>query len=136
MLKFMLDTDTVIFTMNRRPEHMREMFKLNKGQMAISTVTLGELIFGAEKSAKPEHNLQVVEGFAARLEVLPFDTAACTHWGQVRNELRKAGTPIGPYDQMLAGHARSLGLILVTHNTREFRQVGGLRLEDWVIADP
>ena len=101
--------------------------------MGISTVALGELIFGAEKSGKPEHNLQIIEGFAARLEVLPFDMEACAQWGQVRNELRKAGTPIGPYDQMIAGHARALGLILVTHNTREFQRVTGLRLEDWAI---
>ena len=100
--------------------------------MAISTVTLGELIYGAEKSSKPEYNLSIIEGFMTRLEVLPFDSEACTQWGQVRNELRTIGKPIGPYDQMIAGHARSLGLILVTHNTKEFRRVNGLRVEDWV----
>lgn len=88
--------------------------------MGISAVTLGELIYGAEKSAQQERNLAEVEGLAARFEVLPFDASAATHFGQLRAELRKAGTPIGPYDQMIAGHARALGLILITNNTREF----------------
>lgn len=68
---------------------------------------------------------------AARLEVLPFDSAAASHSGQVRSELKKKGTPIGPYDVLIAGHARSLGLVLVTNNTREFNRVDGLRIEDW-----
>jgi tRNA(fMet)-specific endonuclease VapC len=131
MVRYLLDTNIVIYTMNNRPE-LREIYKQHSGQMAISTVTLGELIFGAEKSARPNENLSVIEGFAARLDVLPFDEQACWQWGQVRNELRRAGTPIGPYDQMLAGHARALGLVLVTHNTRDFERVAGLRVEDWV----
>jgi tRNA(fMet)-specific endonuclease VapC len=134
MLKYLLDTNIVIYTINEKPAHVRDIFKQHQGQMAISTVTLGELLYGAEKSNKPSHNLQIVEGFASRLEVLPFDSAACAQWSQVRNELRSAGTPIGPYDQMIAGHARALGLVLVTHNTREFQRVSGLRLVDW--AEP
>lgn len=91
-----------------------------------------ELIYGAEKSATPERNLSVVEGFAARLEVLDYNHEAAAHSGQLRAELAKPGTPIGPYDQMIAGHARSLGLVLVTNNLREFDRVPGLRIEDWV----
>lgn len=73
-----------------------------------------------------------VEGFAARLEVLKYDQGAAAHTGQLRAELAKVGTPIGPYDQMIAGHARSQGLILVTNKLREFTRVPGLRVEDWV----
>ena len=91
-----------------------------------------ELFYGAEKSAAPERNLSVVEGFAARLEVLSYDNLAAAHSGQLRAELAKAGTPVGPYDQMIAGHARSLGLILVSNNLREFQRVPGLRVEDWL----
>ena len=69
----------------------------------------------------------------ARLEVIPFDEKAAVHFGQVRAELARAGTPSGPYDQMLAGHARALGLIFVTNNTKEFARVSGLRLENWVV---
>lgn len=91
-----------------------------------------ELIYGAEKSAAPEKNLSVVEGFVARLEVLAFDNDAAAQAGMIRSELARAGTPIGPYDQMIAGHARSQGLIVVTNNVREFERVSGLRIEDWV----
>ena len=91
-----------------------------------------ELIYGAEKSSNPGRNLADVEGFAARLEVLKYDQDAAAHTGQLRAELAKAGTPIGPYDHMIAGHARSQGLILVTNNLREFNRVPGLRVEDWV----
>lgn len=73
----------------------------------------------------------MVEGFCARLDILPYAEAAATHSGQLRAELAKKGTPIGPWDVMIAGHARSQGLILVTNNLREFERVPGLRLEDW-----
>jgi tRNA(fMet)-specific endonuclease VapC len=128
----MLDTDTIIYTIKNRPSKVREVFKSHSGLMSISAVTLGELIYGAEKSAQPERDLVDVEGLAARLEVLPFDDLAATHFGQLRAELAKIGKPIGPYDQMIAGHARSLGLILVSNNMREFERVLGLRLENWV----
>lgn len=132
MLKFMLDTNICTFTIKNRPEHVREAFNAHHGQLCISTVTLMELVFGAEKSSNPQRNLAVVEGFAARLEVLKYDWEAAANTGQLRAELSKLGTPIGPYDQMIAGHARSQGLILVTNNTREFERVPGLRIEDWV----
>lgn len=99
--------------------------------MCISTLTLAELFYGVEKSAHPARNLAEVEGFAARLEVLDFDGHAAAHTGQIRAELARTSTPIGPYDQMIAGHARSRGLIVVTNNRREFDRVPGLRVEDW-----
>jgi len=132
MLKFMLDTNICIFTVKNKPQHVREAFNAHPGQLCISTVTLMELIYGAEKSSNPGRNLADVEGFAARLEVLKYDQDAAAHTGQLRAELARAGTPIGPYDQMIAGHARSQGLILVTNNLREFDRVPGLRVEDWV----
>lgn len=131
MLKYMLDTNICIFTLKNRPLAVREAFNRHSDQLSISTITLMELIYGAEKSAAPERNLAVIEGFAARLEVLDYSPLAAAHSGQLRAELARAGTPIGPYDQMIAGHARALGLILVTHNTREFDRVPGLRVENW-----
>ena len=95
-----------------------------------------ELIYGAEKSSNPQQNLATVQGFAARLEVLSYDDIAANHTGQLRAELAKAGKPIGPYDQMIAGHARSLGLIVVTNNVKEFNRVPGLRIENWVGGKP
>ncbi|MFK8331148.1 tRNA(fMet)-specific endonuclease VapC [Pseudomonas sp. BJa5] len=132
MLKYMLDTNICIFTLKNKPQVVREAFNRHHGQMCISTVTLIELIYGAEKSAAPERNLSVVESFAARLEVLDYDRRAAAHSGQLRAELARAGTPVGPYDQMIAGHARSLGLVVVTNNLREFQRVPGLRVEDWL----
>jgi tRNA(fMet)-specific endonuclease VapC len=131
VLKYMLDTNIVIYTVKNRPQRVREAFKRHQNQMCISTVTVGELIYGAERSAQPERNTADIEGLAARLEVSPFDVGAAVHFGQVRAELHSQGRPIGPYDMMIAGHARSLGLILVTNHMKEFEQVPGLRLENW-----
>ncbi len=132
MLKYMLDTNIVIYAMKNRPERIRDTFKKHDGQMCISSITLGELIYGAEKSAAPEQNLADIESMIARLEVKPFDAAASIHFGRVRAALAKVGKPIGPYDAMIAGHARALALVLVTNNEGEFQRVPGLMLENWV----
>ena len=131
MIKYMLDTNIVIYTMKNKPAHMKELFVQRQGQMCVSTITSMELFYGAENSQNPKQNLAAVEGFLARLDVLEYDTAAAANTGQLRSELRKAGTPIGPYDGLIAGHARSLGLILVTNNVKEFERVAGLRIENW-----
>lgn len=131
MLKYMLDTNICIFTIKNRPQHVRDAFNRHNGQLCISSISLMELIYGAEKSARPAQNLAVVEGFAARLDILDYDALAASHSGQLRAELAQGGKPIGPYDQLIAGHARSKGLILVTNNLREFERVPGLRIEDW-----
>jgi len=128
----MLDTNMVIYTIKNRPEQVRLAFNSHSGQMCISAVTWGELIYGAERSAQTERNLADIEGMTARLEVLPFDRNAAVHFGQLRAELANIGKPIGAYDQMIAGHARALGLILVTNNAREFERVPGLRFENWI----
>ncbi|TCR00583.1 tRNA(fMet)-specific endonuclease VapC [Neorhizobium sp. JUb45] len=133
MLKYMLDTNICIFTIKNKPQQVRDAFNRHNGQLCMSSVSLMELICGAEKSASPERNLAVVEGFAARLEVLSYDEIAATHTGQLRAEVARNGTPIGPYDQLIAGHARSRGLIVVTNNRREFDRVAGLRVEDWSV---
>lgn len=132
MLKYMLDTNIVIYTIKNRPSKLKALFKQNIGQMCISAITFGELVYGAEKSEQTERNLADVEAMVARLETLPFDALAATHFGQLRAELAKSGKQIGPYDQMIGGHARSLGLVLVTNNTKEFKRVPGLRINNWV----
>ncbi|NOX08765.1 MAG: tRNA(fMet)-specific endonuclease VapC [Gammaproteobacteria bacterium] len=131
MLKYMLDTNIVIYTIKNRPEQVRDAFKQHENQMCISAVTRGELIFGAERSSQTERNLADIEGLIARLEVVPFEEHASEHFGQLRAELYRTGQPIGPYDMMIAGHARAMGLILVTNNMKEFERVPGLRLENW-----
>ena len=131
MLKYLLDTDIAIYTVKNKPKVVRDAFIAHEGQLCISAVTQMELIYGAEKSSDPARNLREVEGFLARLDVLPFDGDAATHTGQIRAELARTGKPIGPYDQMIAGHARSKGLILVSNNVKEFARVPGIRLENW-----
>ncbi len=132
MIKYMLDTNILIYTIKNRPKKVRDAFKKHSEFLAMSTVTLGELIYGAEKSLQSARNLADIESLAARLEGVPFDDEAAIHFGQVRAELAKSGKIIGPYDLMIAGHARSRGLILVTNNMREFKRVPGLRVENWV----
>ena len=87
---------------------------------------------GAEKSAKPDHNLRQVEDFTSRLTVLEYGNKAAAHYGDIRAALERKGTPIGVNDLHIAGHARSEGLTLVTNNLKEFERVEALRLENWV----
>jgi tRNA(fMet)-specific endonuclease VapC len=132
MLKYLLDTNIVIYTMKNRPQRVKRRFQQHHGQMGISTVTIGELVFGAEHSQQAERNLADLEALAARLEVLPFDNQAAYHFGQIRAALYRTGQPIGPYDLMIAGQARAAGLKLVTNNVKEFERVPGLLLENWI----
>lgn len=131
MLRYLLDTNICIFTIKNRPARVRERFKQFADQLCISSVTWMDLVYGVERSANPQHNLAIAEGLAARLSVLDYDVEAASHTGQIRAELARRGTPIGPYDQMIAGQARSRGLVVVTNNTCEFARVPGLRCEDW-----
>ncbi len=132
MLKYLLDTNIVIYTMKSRPQRVKRRFQQHDGQMGISTVTIGELVFGAEHSQQTERNLADLEALTARLEVLPFDNQAAYHFGQIRAALYRTGQPIGPYDMMIAGQARATGLKLVTNNVKEFERVPGLLLENWI----
>ena len=134
MLKYLLDTNIVIYVIKRRPIEVMGIFNENAGRMAISAITLSELFHGAEKSAKVVQNLAVVEEFASLLEVLPYTAKASQHYGAVRKALEKAGCPIGVNDLHIAAHARSEGLTLVTNNLTEFERVPGLLTENWVGA--
>ncbi len=132
MLTYMLDTNICIYVMRKRSFDLLEKFNSLAEQLCISSVTLGELHYGAEKSARRADNLTSLEHFAARLEVLAFDARAAMHYGQLRAELQRAGMPCGPHDMQIGGHARSEGLIVATNNTREFGRMPGLRTENWV----
>lgn len=136
MLRYMLDTDTCIYVIKNRPARLRDRFNDLADQLCISIITLAELTYGAENSARAHQNLTVVEQFCARLDVLPFAERAATHYGQLWAELEREGQPIGIHDMMIAGHARSEGLTVVTTNLREFRRIPGLRLENWLDPQP
>ena len=132
MLQYMLDTNICIHVIKNYPEDLRERFNRLAEQLCVSSITLGELYYGVEKSARREQNLHAVESFSARLEVLPFSSKAALHYGQIRADLERAGTPCGAHDMLIGGHARSEGLVVVTNNLREFDRMPGLRAESWI----
>ena len=132
MLKYMLDTNIVIYVIKRRPVELLEVFNRHAGQMFISSITLAELLHGVEKSSTPDRNLLKVEDFLSRLEVLQYGTKAASHYGEIRADLEREGTPIGVNDLHIAGHARSEGLTLVSNNIPEFERVEALRLVNWI----
>ncbi|WP_445371311.1 type II toxin-antitoxin system tRNA(fMet)-specific endonuclease VapC [Methylomonas sp. HW2-6] len=132
MLKYLLDTNIVIYVIKRRPIEVLATFNRHNGRMAISAVTLAELIHGAEKSQFPARNLAAVEDFCSRLQVLPYNYRAALHYGGILAALEKIDQPIGVNDLHIAAHARSHGLILVSNNLREFERVPGLLMENWL----
>jgi tRNA(fMet)-specific endonuclease VapC len=132
MLKYLLDTNIVIYVIKRRPVEVLQLFNANANRMAISVITLAELLHGAEKSSQPTSNLAVVEDFCSRLQVLPFTPKAAQHYGSIRAALEIIGQPIGVNDLHIAAHARSEGLVLVTNNVKEFSKVPALQIENWV----
>jgi tRNA(fMet)-specific endonuclease VapC len=132
MLRFMLDTNICIRVLRDRPPVIRQRFNNEVEALCISTITLTELLHGAARSSRPVDSRREVERLAARLEVLDFDSNAAAHAGDIYANLAHRGFLIGPYDILIAGHARSRGLIVITNNLREFTRVDGLRSEDWL----
>lgn len=132
MLRYMLDTNLCIRVLRDRPQGLRARFNTEADGLAMSTIVLTELLHGAAKSDRPLENRKAVEQFAARLDVLPFGPEAAAHAADIRAALERMGRPIGGYDLLIAGHARSRGLIVVTGNLGEFGRVEGLRCEDWL----
>jgi tRNA(fMet)-specific endonuclease VapC len=133
MLRFLLDTNIAIYVIKRRPLAALALFNEHAGHMAISAITLAELLHGAEKSNEPTRSLSVVEDFCSRLEVLAYGAKAAQHYGNIRAALEKKGLPIGVNDLHIAAHARSEGLTLVSNNLREFERVEALQLANWAI---
>ena len=132
MLRYLLDTNIIIYVLKRRPVEVLSTFNANASRMAISSITLAELLHGAEKSSRVSENLAAVEDFCSRLQVLPYGPKAAQHYGAIRAALEKLGQPIGVNDMHIAAHARSEGLVLVTNNMGEFARVPALEAENWV----
>lgn len=135
MLRYLLDTNIVIYVLKRRPIEVLSVFNANASRMAISSITLADLMHGAEKSSRVTENLAAIEDFCSRLEVLPYGSKAAQHYGAIRAQLEKLGRPIGVNDLHIAAHARSEGLVLVTNNTAEFERVPALEIENWVQSE-
>ena len=130
---YLLDTDTLIYILKRRPPDVAARFeKMSPEDVAISMISMAELMFGAEKSGSPARARRAVEKIAEVLRVLPLDEGAARVYGKLREQLEKRGTPIDALDTLIAAHALSLRATLVTNNTREFARVPGLQVENWV----
>ncbi len=132
MLRYLPDTNLCIRVIRDRPAGLRPRFNAEASSLCLSDVVLFELLYGAAKSARPAENRQIVERFAGRLSVTPYDSDAASHSTDIRASLERRGQVIGAYDLMIAGHARSRGLVVVTGNLQEFERVEGLRCEDWL----
>ena len=133
-MKYMLDTNICIYAIKHKPpEVIKNFLKHNPEDICVSSITYGELMHGVEKSQAVERNRAAITLFLSSISILPFDNYAAEEYGKVRAELERKGTPIGPMDMLIAGHASSERLILVTNNTREFFHVEDLDLEveDW-----
>lgn len=134
MLRYLLDTNIVIYVLKQRPIEVLAHFNANASRMAISSITLAELLHGAEKSSRISENMSTIEDFCSRLDVLPYGKKAAQHYGAIRAALEKKGQPIGVNDLHIAGHARSEGLVLITNNVSEFERVPALEIENWIGA--
>jgi len=133
-VKWMLDTDTCIAIIKQHSVALRKLRGKSIGQVGLSSITLGELAFGAAKSSRPKDAHAALSEFLLALEIAGFDDHAAMRYGEVRASLARRGNPVGPLDTLIGSHAHALDVILVTHNTRELAQIEGLRLEDWIKA--
>ena len=132
-MRYMLDTNICIYIIKGQSKSVLENLrtKIDLG-IAISAITLAELECGVAMSERKEKNSVALTQFLAFIDVLPFEEKAAAEYGILRSDLRKKGTPIGPMDELIAAHAKSANLILVTNNAREFERVDGLTIENWV----
>ncbi|MGN1101242.1 MAG: type II toxin-antitoxin system VapC family toxin [Huintestinicola sp.] len=131
-MRYMLDTNICIYAIKHRPPQVLERLKEHEpSEICISAITYAELVHGVEKSAAVEKNRLALTLLLSNIEIIDFDSIAADEYGNIRAALEKAGTPIGPLDMMIAGHARSLSYTVVTNNVREFERVSGLRIENW-----
>ena len=133
-MKYLLDTNICIYAINgRHPQLTNKLLTILPDEIAVSSITVGELEYGAAKSRWGNRTRQTMYAFLSNFNILPFDNNDAVCFGNLRASLALAGTPIGAYDVMIAAQGLTKGLTVVTHNTGEFSRVPGLKLEDWVI---
>jgi tRNA(fMet)-specific endonuclease VapC len=131
-MRYLLDTNICIYIAKQKPHGvLARLRELRPGDVGMSVMTYLELVYGACKSQHREANLLRIQELASLIPVLPLDVNAGRHYGRMRAELERKGSPIGAYDLLIAAHALTLGLTLVTNNVREFRRVPQLIVENW-----
>jgi len=129
----LLDTNICIYYLNHSSDKLTANFKkYSPSHIKLSSITVAELFYGAEKSKDKKKNTETVERFTTTFEILPFDDACCRIYANLRASLEKSGTPIGPRDLLIASISLAHNLVLVTNNTKEFRRVKNLKLENWL----
>ena len=134
MMKFMLDTNICIYIIKKKPQKVLEHFRrCLAGDIGISSITLAELQYGVAKSQHVQENQEALKEFVLPLEIAQFDEEAARAYGTVRAGLEKSGKPIGAMDTLIGAHALSLGLTLVTNNTKEFKQIKNLKVVNWTL---
>ncbi len=132
-MKYLLDTDICIYIIKKKPEKVyRTLSKTKPGDVAISNLTVAELEYGAERSSRPDQNRSVLFNFLNPFELLNFDQESAIVYGRLRMELESKGKPIGPIDTLIGSQALAHSLTLVTNNVREFRRIGGIKIENWI----
>ena len=132
-MKYLLDTNICIYIMNKRPANVIQKFKhLEMGEVGLSAITISELQYGVAKSTQRKLNRQRLNEFMVPFEILTYDQSAAEAYGGIRIQLEKSGQPIGPLDTLIAAHALSRNLILVTNNETEFKRIENLKVENWV----
>ncbi len=131
-MRYLIDTNICIYIMNKRPVDVIRKFKqFEPGEISISSITVSELQYGVEKSVQQKKNRLRLEEFMAPFRILPYDEFAAITYGTIRFQLEKQGHPIGPLDLLIAAHALSQKLILVTNNEKEFKRIKNLKVENW-----
>jgi tRNA(fMet)-specific endonuclease VapC len=131
MARYMLDTDICIYVIKNRSQTAARRFLEASGEMCLSIIAFSELQFGVEKSDRREESLGGIRAFLSGIPIVDFDETAAVHYAQIRAELERSGKPAGTHDMMIGGHARSLGLVVVTNNVREFGRMPGVHIENW-----
>ena len=132
MIKYMLDTNICIYIIKQKPQNVIERFRQAKvSEIGVSSITLSELEYGVMKSTNREQNKLALTQFIAPIEIMSYDDAAAQHYGKIRADLERQGTPIGSLDMLIAAHALSLNSVLITNNESEFKRVLNLKIENW-----
>ena len=134
-MRYLLDTNACVSYINGRAPSLREMFHSKTfSEIVVSSISKAEMYYGSQKSQRPARSRAEQDDFFQNIDSLPFDDAAAEEYGSIRAYLERRGTPIGPHDMLIAAIARAHGLVVVTHNVREFMRIPGLNVEDWEVA--
>lgn len=129
----LLDTNICIYFLNRTSKKLIDNFKrLSPAEIKLSSITVAELYYGADKSKARIKNRKIAEQFVSTFQIIPFDSSCCNNYSKIRNSLEKSGKPIDPMDMLIASICLANNFILVTNNTKEFKRVSGLKMENWL----